>query len=112
MKLIFTTCSAVTLIKQSKTPLATIQAPVSRQTQDIRFNSTAGREKIRKRICVYAEGFVVLEAGGEVVGFINSGATDTVELSNEHFKESIGHDPEGRYFVIMSVVVHPASQHQ
>lgn len=80
------------------------------ESQSYQGDEAASREKIRKRISVYPEGFVVLEVSGEVVGFINSGATDTVELSNEQFKELIGHDPEGTYIVIMSVVVHPAYQ--
>ena len=80
------------------------------ESQSYQGDEAASREKIRKRISVYPEGFVVLEVSGEVVGFINSGATDTVELSNEHFKELIGHNPEGKYIVIMSVVVHPAYQ--
>lgn len=70
----------------------------------------ASKEKIGKRISVYPEGFIVLERNGEVIGFINSGATDTVELSDESFKELVGHDPQGKYIVIMSVVVHPDHQ--
>ena len=61
------------------------------ESQSYQGDEAASKEKIRKRICLYPKGFVVLELGGEVVGFINSGATDTVELSNEHFKELIGH---------------------
>lgn len=73
-------------------------------------DEAASKEKILKRIRTYPEGFVVLERNAEVIGFINSGATHHVELSDEAFKELIGHDPEGEHIVIMSVVVHPEHQ--
>ncbi|MNN84950.1 Acetyltransferase (GNAT) family protein [compost metagenome] len=47
-----------------------------------------------------------------VAGFINSGAAFQVEMSDEAFKELIGHDPDGPNVVIMSVVVHPDYQGQ
>jgi len=73
-------------------------------------DEAAGKKKILKRINTYPEGFVVLEQDNEVIGFINSGATHQVELSDEEFKELIGHDPDGEHIVIMSVVVHPEHQ--
>ncbi len=73
-------------------------------------DEAATKEKIFKRIETYPEGFVVLEQDSEVIGFINSGATHQVELSDEEFKELIGHDPDGEHIVVMSVVVHPKHQ--
>ena len=73
-------------------------------------DEAATKDKILKRINTYPEGFIVLEIDGQIAGFINSGATHKVELSNEEFKELIGHDPEGKHIVILSVVVHPAFQ--
>lgn len=73
-------------------------------------DEAASREKIHTRIETYPQGFIVIEIDGEVVGFINSGATHKVELSDEEFKELVGHDPSGPYIVIMSVVVHPDFQ--
>lgn len=73
-------------------------------------DEAATRDKILKRINTYPEGFIVLENDSEIIGFINSGATRKVELSDEDFKELIGHDPEGKHIVIMSVVVHPDYQ--
>ena len=70
----------------------------------------ATKEKIQKRINTFPEGFIVLENDREIIGFINSGATHEVELSNEDFKELVGHDSEGRHIVILSVVIHPAYQ--
>ncbi|WP_299871323.1 GNAT family N-acetyltransferase [uncultured Cocleimonas sp.] len=73
-------------------------------------DEAATKEKILKRIETYPEGFIVLENSEEIIGFINSGATHKVELSDEEFKELIGHDPSGKHIVIMSVVVHPKYQ--
>ena len=73
-------------------------------------DEAATKEKILKRIRTYPEGFTVLENTREIIGFINSGATRKVELSDEEFKELIGHDSEGRHIVVMSVVIHPDYQ--
>lgn len=73
-------------------------------------DEAATKEKILKRIQTYPEGFLVLENQEEIIGFINAGATHKVELSDEAFKELIGHDPSGQYIVIMSVVIHPKYQ--
>lgn len=75
-------------------------------------DEAATKEKVLKRIQTYPEGFVVLENTEEIIGFINSGATHKVELSDEEFKELIGHDPRGEKIVIMSVVIHPKYQGQ
>lgn len=73
-------------------------------------DEAATRDKILKRIKNYPQGFIVLENDREIIGFINSGATHEVMLSDEAFKELVGHDPEGKYVVILSVVVHPDYQ--
>jgi len=75
-------------------------------------DEAATKEKILKRINTYPEGFIVLENKDEIIGFINSGATHKVELSDEAFKELIGHDSTGAHIVIMSVVIHPKYQRQ
>ena len=46
----------------------------------------------------------------KIVGFVNSGCAHEVEMSDEDFKELIGHDPDAPNVVIMSVVVDPAAQ--
>jgi ribosomal protein S18 acetylase RimI-like enzyme len=73
-------------------------------------DEAATKEKILKRINTFPQGFIVLENDKEITGFINSGATHEVELSNEEFKELVGHDSEGKHIVILSVVVHPDYQ--
>lgn len=80
------------------------------ETISYKGDEAASREKIFKRINSYPEGFIVLEITGEVVGFINSGATHNVDLQDEEFKDLTGHDPEGKHIVILSVVVHPEFQ--
>ncbi len=73
-------------------------------------DEAASKEKIATRINTYPQGFIVMEHEGQVVGFINAGACHEVELSDEEFKELIGHDPKGKHIVIMSVAVHPQFQ--
>ena len=73
-------------------------------------DEAATKQKILKRIKTYPEGFIVLENNREIIGFINSGATHEVELSDEEFKELVGHDSDGLHIVILSVVVHPVYQ--
>lgn len=73
-------------------------------------DEAATREKIETRIAQYPEGFLILEQDGEVVGFINSGCAHEVVMSDEAFKELVGHDAAAPNVVIMSVVVDPAHQ--
>ena len=67
-------------------------------------------EKIRCRQQQYPEGFLVAEIENKIVGFINSGATNEPDLSDEDFKDLIGHDPEGKNLVIFSLAITPSHQ--
>lgn len=67
-------------------------------------------EKIRTRVNKYSEGFLILEVGSEIVGFINSGCASDVVMSDENIKELIGHSSDAPNVVIMSVVVSPKHQ--
>ncbi|MFJ3050719.1 GNAT family N-acetyltransferase [Pseudomonas nitroreducens] len=73
-------------------------------------DEAATHEKIATRIAQYPEGFLIMELGGEIIGFINSGCAFEVVMSDEEFKELIGHDPAAPNVVIMSVVIDPAQQ--
>ena len=73
-------------------------------------DEAATLEKIATRIALYPQGFRILAADGEVGGFINSGCAHEVVMSDEAFKELVGHSPEAPNVVIMSVVVDPAHQ--
>jgi len=66
--------------------------------------------KIQTRIAQYPQGFLILEDAGAIVGFINSGCAHDVVMSDEDFKELIGHSADAPNVVIMSVVVDPAQQ--
>lgn len=75
-------------------------------------DEAATLDKIALRIGQYSQGFLVLEVDDAVVGFINSGCAQDVVMSDEDFKQLIGHDPDAQNVVIMSVVVDPAFQGQ
>jgi GNAT superfamily N-acetyltransferase len=80
------------------------------ETSTYEGDEAATLAKISKRIETYPEGFLILEVGERVVGFINCGCAHEVEMSDEDFKELIGHDPDAPNVVIMSVVVDPSEQ--
>lgn len=73
-------------------------------------DEAATLEKIAIRINQYPQGFLILEADGETVGFINGGCAHEVVMSDEAFKELVGHSADAPNVVIMSVVVDPAQQ--
>ncbi|WP_440465585.1 GNAT family N-acetyltransferase [Pseudomonas sp. YH-1] len=73
-------------------------------------DEAATREKIATRIAHYPEGFLIMELDGEIIGFINSGCAFEVVMSDEAFKELVGHDAAAPNVVIMSVVIDPAQQ--
>ena len=73
-------------------------------------DEAATLEKIATRIAQYPQGFLILEAEGQTVGFINCGCAYDVVMSDEAFKELVGHSAEAPNVVIMSVVVDPAQQ--
>ena len=75
-------------------------------------DEAATKEKIQIRAEQYPEGFIVLEDQNQIIGFINSGCTDHVVMSDDHFKELVGHISSGAHLVIMSVVVDPEFQGQ
>ncbi len=72
----------------------------------------AWASSIETRIQTYPEGFLVAEYDGEVVGQINSGSTYKDDITDEEFKQLIGHDPDGQNIVIFSLSVLPQFQKQ
>lgn len=80
------------------------------ETVSYEGDEAATKEKIATRSQIYPDGFIVLENQDGVAGFINSGCAYDVVMSDEEFKELVGHDPEAPNVVIMSVVVHPDYQ--
>lgn len=73
-------------------------------------SEAAWASSLHNRIEHFPEGFLVAEWEGRVVGQVNSGATDKDDISDEEFKQLIGHDPDGRNLVIFSLSVHPDFQ--
>jgi ribosomal protein S18 acetylase RimI-like enzyme len=72
----------------------------------------ASSQNIEKRLKLYPQGFWVALDREEVVGFVNSGATDKEDISDEEFKALSGHDPLGKNIVIFSLAVTPETQKQ
>ncbi|WP_272700277.1 GNAT family N-acetyltransferase [Desulfovibrio sp. Fe33] len=70
----------------------------------------AWASSLRNRIEIYPEGFLVAEWEGRVVGQVNAGSTDKDDITDEEFKQLIGHDPDGRNMVIFSLSVLPSFQ--
>lgn len=99
-------------------PHYTLRCPVPEDAERCHAIETVAYEgdeaatlaKIARRIESYPEGFMVLETADGVAGFINSASTDRVRMTDETFKDLVGHDPAGRHNVILSVVVHPDFQ--
>lgn len=67
---------------------------------------------LEQRIELYPEGFLVAEHEGRIVGQVNSGSTSKNDISDEAFKQLIGHDPEGENIVIFSLSVLPEYRSQ
>ena len=80
------------------------------ETSAYEGDEAATREKIAIRIDRYPQGFLIMERCGEIIGFINGGCAHDVVMSDETFKELVGHDPRAPNVVIMSVVIDPAHQ--
>jgi len=70
-------------------------------------SEAASYEKIAKRAQVYPDGFLVAERSGEVIGFVNSGASNSPDLSREELKDLSDHDPSGASIVIFSLAIRP-----
>ncbi len=73
-------------------------------------SDAATTEKIQKRIEVFPEGFLVAELNGQIVGMINSGSTSKEDITDEAFKDMVGHVNDGKNIVIFSLVVLPEFQ--
>lgn len=80
------------------------------ETMAYEGDEAATHAKIATRIARYPEGFLVMELDGQIAGFINSGCAHEVVMSDEAFKELVGHDAQAPNVVIMSVVLDPACQ--
>jgi len=75
-------------------------------------SEAAWTTSLQTRINTYPEGFLVAEYDGLIVGQVNSGSTHKDDISDEEFKQLIGHDPDGKNIVIFSLSVLPEYQKQ
>lgn len=80
------------------------------ETEAYEGDEAATREKIATRIRQYPEGFLCLELDNHLIGFINAGCAWDVVMSDEEFKELVGHDAAAPNVIIMSVVLDPTYQ--
>ena len=67
----------------------------------------ATRESLEQRIATFPESFLVAEAGGKIIGFVNGCVTDDKVICDEMFEESERHKPEGQYQSIFGLDVIP-----
>jgi ribosomal protein S18 acetylase RimI-like enzyme len=59
---------------------------------------------------MFPEGFLVAESHGQIVGMINSGSTNKEDITDEAFKDMVGHVRDGKNIVIFSLAVLPEFQ--
>lgn len=59
-------------------------------------SDAATREKIQKRIQLFPKGFLVAELEREIIGIINSGSTNKEDITDEAFKDMVGHRKDGK----------------
>lgn len=70
----------------------------------------AGRESFEERIRSFPESFLVAEADGTIVGFINGAVTDERTICDEMFEDTGLHKKEGAYQSVFGLDVLPAYQ--
>ena len=62
----------------------------------------ATQARIRTRIDVFPEGFLVAELNDQIIAFTNSGATHKDDISDEALKDMEGHEDDGANLVVPS----------
>ena len=70
----------------------------------------ASKERIAKRIRVFPLGFLMAEAGGQIVGITNGSCTNLEDINVEELKDMVGFDKDGKNVMIFSVAVLPDFQ--
>ncbi len=72
----------------------------------------ASAEKIKSRIAVFPEHFLVLVKENQIVGFINGLVYASPVLLDEMFDNAAMHDESGAYQMILSLAVSPEYRHK
>ena len=75
-------------------------------------SEAASKENIAIRAERFPQGFLVAQLNDQIVGLINSGATNKEDITDEAFKGLVGHDDDGKNIVVFSVAVLPEFQKQ
>lgn len=72
----------------------------------------ATKDALKERLSAYTKGFFIAELNGEIIGFINGGATDDSAIKDEFFESMDLHHNDGKNLVIFGLDVHPDHQHK
>ena len=70
-------------------------------------SEAAARESLRARLIVYSDHFLVLEDGGELIGFVNGMVTDDRTISDAMFDHAELHREDGRWQSVFGLDVVP-----
>ena len=70
----------------------------------------ATKKKIKKRIEIFPQGFLVAEFQNKIIAMINSDSTNKEDISDEKLKNMVDHTPKGKNIVIFSLAVLPEFQ--
>jgi len=70
----------------------------------------APKEALEERLSVYTKGFFVGQINGQVIAFVNGGATDDMKIKDEFFESMDLHEDDGKNLVIFGLDVHPEHQ--
>jgi len=73
-------------------------------------SEAASMKSLKDRAVLYPDGFIVAEVDQSVIGMVNSGSTNSDDITDEEFKKLIGHTENGKNIVIFSVSVLPEHQ--
>ncbi|MDL2211967.1 GNAT family N-acetyltransferase [Erysipelotrichaceae bacterium OttesenSCG-928-M19] len=72
----------------------------------------ASYEKLEQRIKYVPDTFLVLEAAGQIIGFINAVVVDQKLITDDLFDNAKENPSVGGYVAILGLCVHPDYQHQ
>ncbi len=70
----------------------------------------ASRARIKRRIELFPQGFLVAVAEKQVIGMVNCASTDKEDISYEKLKSMVGHVDGGKNLAVFSLAVLPEFQ--
>ena len=72
----------------------------------------ASRDSFKERIAAFPESFLVAEADGKLIGYINGCATDSPVIYDELFYSTTHHNQNGENLTVFGLAVIPEFQRQ